>query len=547
MLEGGEGNDTLFGGAGDDALNGNVGIDTLNGGTGNDTYTVELVQTGASAPDFRLKIQDNLIEASNNGTDTIVLTGTFSHQRSTTLRVANDFENMDASKTGSTKLNLIGNALNNILTGNDRGNILDGGDGDDYLIGGGGIDTLYGGIGNDTLVSAESASINRGIVLAYEDILYGGEGNDIYIISGYEGEYRPSSVIETLSAANGGGIDTVVTNYAYTLPDFVENLTFDNNIRTAGYTLRGVGNAMDNTILGDNNRNLLIGMDGNDTIDGGDTPSISGGGSAEDFIYGGAGNDKLYGRQGMDHYYINGSAEHQTAEIFDDYDPNTPFVFRTPNIVYFNSTTENDTFKLFADETGITDIYLQKMVFNLTEVDGIRTLVDFTDTDVANLNIDASEGANRVNLVGNAGNNSLQGTIYADELSGGAGNNLLIGGLGNDTLNGSYTNAGFSTMVFNTALDATSNVDYIKGFVTFNDDTYYGLDGRDIIQLDQSIFSSLEKGQLTEAAFGDYIIYDQNTNGLYYDADGASGVETAIQFATFDGIKSLSYNDFVII
>ncbi|WP_026529295.1 type I secretion C-terminal target domain-containing protein, partial [Methylophilus sp. 1] len=67
----------------------------------------------------------------------------------TTLTLGANLENLNASDTGLTKLNLTGNALANTLTGNDANNILDGGAGNDILIGGKGSDTLKGGLGAD--------------------------------------------------------------------------------------------------------------------------------------------------------------------------------------------------------------------------------------------------------------------------------------------------------------------------------------------------------------------------------------------------------------
>ena len=56
------------------------------------------------------------------------------------------------------KLNLTGNAANNVITGNEADNainggagndVIDGGDGDDLIIGGLGADTMTGGTGSD--------------------------------------------------------------------------------------------------------------------------------------------------------------------------------------------------------------------------------------------------------------------------------------------------------------------------------------------------------------------------------------------------------------
>ncbi|HSH88235.1 MAG TPA: calcium-binding protein, partial [Methylophilus sp.] len=431
VFHGGDGEDTILGGSLDDIISGDDGIDALAGGLGSDTYIVDLIQTGTTASTYRVALQDTITETSvaGSGNDTVKLRGSFDHLNATTLALGTNLENLDASETGVTKLNLIGNALANTLTGNDADNIIDGGAGNDYLVGGKGSDTLYGDAGDDTLRSGDGL----GIDYAYLDILHGGEGNDIYIISGYEGEYRPSKVIETLSVAAGGGIDTVFTNYAYVLPQYVENLTFDNQVRTAGFTLRGVGNELNNILQGDINSNLLIGGAGDDIIDGGIVTSLSGGGSQEDYLYGGLGNDKLYGQDGMDVYYINGSVEHQVAEIFDNSPINTS---SAANLLYFNSSIENDTLRLFSGDTGVTHIYIQKMLFNLEQVDGIKRLVDYAISDASSLNVDASAITNKVEIFGNRGDNVLISSSFNDLINGYSGNDTIIGGAGSDSLYG---------------------------------------------------------------------------------------------------------------
>ncbi|WP_036298422.1 calcium-binding protein, partial [Methylophilus sp. OH31] len=145
---------TITGNAGNNILDGGAGVDKLIGGAGDDTYIVDLVRTGTTAANFKVALQDTITEAANAGSDTVqlrLLSGTdFSTMaNATTLTLGANLENLNASDTGLTKLNLTGNALANTLTGNDANNILDGGAGNDTLIGGKGSDTLKGGLGAD--------------------------------------------------------------------------------------------------------------------------------------------------------------------------------------------------------------------------------------------------------------------------------------------------------------------------------------------------------------------------------------------------------------
>jgi len=144
------------------------------------------------------------------------------------------------------------------------------------------------------------------------------------------------------------------------------------------------------------------------------------------------------------------------------------------------------------------------------------------------------------------------GSFYDDSLTGDDGNNRLQGAASNlwtyantgtddsDTLTGG---AGNDTFVFNSALDASFNMDTITDFVS----------GQDKIELDDAIFAGLLVGAGNAANFlvgaaaldaNDYLIYD--AGALYYDADG-SGAGAAVQFALLSGVPTLAASDFIIV
>jgi len=150
-------------------------------------------------------------------------------------------------------------------------------------------------------------------------------------------------------------------------------------------------------------------------------------------------------------------------------------------------------------------------------------------------------------LLGNASANRLVGLAGADTLDGGAGNDVLLGGAGNDFLSGGL---GQDSFVFNTALNASTNIDTLTDY-TVVDDT---------IRLENAIFTSLTTtGALNAGYFvvgtsavdaDDYLIYDDSTGALFYDAD-ANGIGAAIQFATVYSAgttpATLSAAEFVVI
>jgi Ca2+-binding RTX toxin-like protein len=123
-------------------LDGKRGADSLIGGAGDDTYIVDLKTNG--------QLEDKIKEVAGSGIDTLELRVDDAPIQATTLTLASNLENLDASHTGNTQLNLKGNALANKLTGNAAANILTGGAGNDTLIGGDGADILIGGKGKDS-------------------------------------------------------------------------------------------------------------------------------------------------------------------------------------------------------------------------------------------------------------------------------------------------------------------------------------------------------------------------------------------------------------
>ena len=148
------------------------------------------------------------------------------------------------------------------------------------------------------------------------------------------------------------------------------------------------------------------------------------------------------------------------------------------------------------------------------------------------------------NLTGGGANDLLTGNSLANVIDGGKGNDVIRGYAGNDTLKG-Y--AGTDTFIFNTALNATTNVDTITDYSA----------AADTIQIDNAVFAAFTKtGELAASAFKDIavatkdaddrILYNSDTGILYYDAD-ASGTGAAIKFAILTGSPTITAADFVVI
>jgi serralysin len=122
------------------------------------------------------------------------------------------------------------------------------------------------------------------------------------------------------------------------------------------------------------------------------------------------------------------------------------------------------------------------------------------------------------------------------------GDDILNGGAGNDTLSGG---AGQNSYLFDSALNAPTNVDLIAGFSVAADD----------ILLSQSVFTAVgEPGTLAAGAFfigasaaaaDDRIIYNSDTGALLYDPDG-NGAAAAVQFAALPPTLALTNNNFQV-
>lgn len=266
--------------------------DTLQGGEGDDSYYADIF--------------DQIIEAANEGTDTVYTQNN--------LILAANVENLvllTDAQNGS------GNELNNYLTGNMHDNQLNGGLGNDVLDGGYGLDQLFGGGGDDQLVGGYGDDVLHGDdgtdlldggygddqlfgdlgddqlngsygadVLsggAGKDALNGGSGDDILMggadadtlmggigsdmLYGGTGDdtYVIDSMDDQIIELSGEGVDSIKTSIAYDLNGtFIENLWL-----TGSANINASGNSQNNRLTGNDGNNILNGKEGNDLLTGG--------------------------------------------------------------------------------------------------------------------------------------------------------------------------------------------------------------------------------------------------------------------------------------
>ncbi|HYD57876.1 MAG TPA: VCBS domain-containing protein [Burkholderiales bacterium] len=458
-LYGEEGDDTLAGFSGDDLLDGGVGGDMLFGGEGDDFYVVDsLDDVVVEAIDFysRERIYDpfpNVVAygelLASGGHDAVASSITY----------ALDAWTEDLYLTGGDAIDGTGNVEANFIQGNDADNTLyayrlngqsdayasagvfvqqftdargpvdemlhdyanaaiyrgrfpwfapqqvevEAGDGDE-LQGAGGNDRLYGHFGDDYLDGGAGDDLLYGF--AGTDVMAGGLGNDTYVVSGdfdlvvaYLGgehvRFQDDSTDELVELADEG-IDTVVSEVSFELPDHIENLTLVLDTRDydpdAQVSVRpfhrfaeyGVGNGLDNELRTLGLEVELFGEGGNDRLFGSDW---------SDYLDGGEGADHMEGGEGDDDYIVDDAG---------DLVIETGIGFDTVEAAISYALTD-----------GVEDLWLVGF---------------FGDED-----LDGSGNALDNGIYGNDGANSLAGLAGSDYLDGGAGADAMDGGSGDDT------------------------------------------------------------------------------------------------------------------
>jgi Ca2+-binding RTX toxin-like protein len=453
-----------------------------------------------------------------------------------------------ASATIQLEVNLgTPNAL--IFSGTSDTDRFTGGAGNDTLNGAAGNDTLGGGNGNDTIDGGADA-----------DTMSGNGGNDTFLVD---------NAGDVVTEASGQGVDTIETTLnSYTLPDNVENLVF---IGSGDFI--GTGNNRSNTITGALGTDTLTGGDGNDTLDGG------------------AGADTLIGNAGNDTYVVDhaGDVVSESGGGIDLVNTTLLNYTLTPNVdklVFtgsgdfvgtgngLNNTISsgagndtltglggNDTLNGgWGDDTltgganadtmnggGDNDIYVVDNVGDVVN-EAASQGIDTVQTTLASYTLPANVekliyiGSGNFSGTGNDRHNTITGGAGADTLDGMTGNDTLAGGLGNDLLTGGL---GLDSFLFDTALNAATNLDQIFDFSSVDDK----------VLLSSSIFAAAGPvGTLAAGAFvtgaaagdaGDRIIYNSATGALSYDTDGA-GAAAATQFATLSAGLALTSGNFRI-
>ncbi|WP_420475452.1 calcium-binding protein [Noviherbaspirillum sp. ST9] len=596
ILIGYGGNDTLLGGDGQDNLNGHDGRDTLDGGAGNDilaggnggdTYrfgrgsgqdtiyeddymtseadTIE-VAAGLRPEDLTItRIDNNMVLGIAGTTDTLTISGGF--HDSARFRVE-QIRFADGATYLLSDL-LLGTSGNDILTGTDAVSLLLGRDGADVLIGNGGDDTLDGGSGADSMA--------------------GGAGNDFYSID---------QAADTVTEAADEGFDTVSSLVSWTLGANVEKL-----LLVGTGALNGTGNALDNTIVGNENANILDGGLGADLLQGGagndtyiidsssdsivenagegvdtvvssisytlsanlenltlsGTSAINGtgnalnntlvGNAADNVLDGGLGADTMRGGDGSDVYVVNDIGDLVIETNASMATGGSDTVLSSLAAYTLGANIENG--RILA--TGSASLTGNALNNTLQAGAGNNTLDggagnDTADYSLATGGVTVSLAITSAQATGASGSDTLvsienlTGSKFDDRLIGNNANNVLIGGAGIDTLTGG---GGADIFVFQSLVDSgTTSVtcDVITDFVR-------GMDKLDLSMLDANVMTTGVNEAFT--FIGNKSFSTTNATGqvrfasgmLYVSVDADSAAEFAIKLT---GVNNLSASDLVL-
>jgi len=435
VLEGEEGDDELNGGSGNDRLYGSAGSNVLRGGEGDDLLDSAGVGDqlfgGIGDDGYHLRSgSQTLNEELNAGTDTIYLTPAGSLTFYTPDNVENVRIEDDVFLDPVLQVNMVGNALDNVLSGSHR---LDGQAGNDTLIGLGDNTFVFGrGYGHDIVQAGTQWYAHTGLDqvefvadIAPADLVLENHANDLVV------------------KVNGTTDQLTVQSYFVSPSATVDQFVF------AGGTVWGlteiesrvqtfVGSEADETFYGTVNDDTISGLGGNDQIRASSGNDTLDGGTGNDFLEGWSGNDTYvfglgYGQDSIDEQ--GDSADVDTLRL-EGINPGDITLRATPDFMTDAILTINNT----ADQLTLAGFF----AFDSLRVDRFQfadgTVWDYNAmlAHTEGVTLDGTEDADF--LYGNVTNDMLAGFGGDDSLNGGAGNDTLDGGSGVDTMAGGTGN-----------------------------------------------------------------------------------------------------------
>jgi Ca2+-binding RTX toxin-like protein len=460
LIDGAEGNDTIFGSVLADRLRGGHDNDWLDGGDGADLYEV----TGntpewVEGQPYTFEGYDLYADSGSSGLDAILATGELPVDigllqfgpDSGIEWIVNATLAFDADGNASpAQVRLLGNWQANSLdfsaTTLAGPFLIDGADGEDTIKGSAGNDRIRGGRDNDKLD--------------------GGGGSDIYEVSG-QNPYNPdwttydfegfdtffdwggrTDGVDSIQAVGWGAVDVGflrIDGYFSGIEQIINATTVDDGnggVTTAAVNLTGnwQANWLDFssiTLIGDKMR--IVGGEGNDTIIGTAQDNRIWGGRDDDLLQGEAGNDtyevrgrdpahpdwRTYSFEGYDTYNDTNGYDRIVA-IADNGSDGVDIGLRSfgpgSGIELIDASGTTGAVKLLGDWQA------NSLDFSATELRGANVSIELGDGS------DSCVGSAQANLVrGGFGNDQIRTLAGDDTIYGEGGNDSLDGGEGSDT------------------------------------------------------------------------------------------------------------------
>ena len=378
-------NTTARGDSQDNLIIGNSGENELYGAEGNDTLVVDNIDTVIDGGDDIDTVQSfydvNLTDSRFSNVENIQLLD----------RIDYDEVNEQWNFADDQAILGIGNSVANLIVGNIADNSLVGADDNDTLVGAQGVDTLVAGEGDDLI-----------IIDADDSLVDGGSGADTV-----ESEFDVD-----LTESRFTGVENITLVDRFTLsgeegaePELAEE-----------QAIYGIGDSLDNIIVGNTAGNFLIGGDGFDQLFGGegnDTLLID---SSDLAVDGGDGTDLVLSEEDVD----------LTNSIFVDVENVTLLDRYVDGELDYNQATlaiGNDLENVITGNLSDNSLDGGAGADQLFGGEGVDTLFG---------------GLSTLDDAGNIATDDLDDTLDAgvgdDLLIGGAGVDSLVGGAGNDTL-----------------------------------------------------------------------------------------------------------------
>ncbi len=304
---------------------------------------------------------------------------------------------------------IMGGDGNDTLTGGFENDLLVGDLGDDSLAAGGGDDMIYGGAGLDTAYGGDGS-----------DSVYGQGANDT-VFGGADDDYVDGGLGNNLVYGDDlGGIETG------------NDTLVGGNGNDVVFAGRG-----DDVLYGGSGADLLNGEDGNDTLNGqGGIDTLNGGAGDDQLNWRGAadGSDILDASDGQDGVVVTGD---NSGQIYTIGQSNSRLTITegasTLTIVGPDEEVGSPVEQIVLNTLGGSDRV------NIGSINAIGTTVLIVNTGTDNDVINATGaliGDVRLQLNGDAGNDTITGSEGGDEIFGGTGNDVLNGRGGEDTIRG---------------------------------------------------------------------------------------------------------------